>query len=329
VIEAAGGLLWRRSRTGAVEVALVHRPRYGDWSIPKGKLQPREPVVLAALREVREETGFSAVPGRPLGEIRYLKDGEPKRVRYWAMSAGGGEFTPGSEVDELRWLPADEATGVLPADRDAGILAGLLADPVQTRACVLVRHASAGKRGSWAGPDGQRPLDPAGAAQAVALGPILAAYAPRSILSSGAVRCLQTVDPLSRLTGLAVTTEPLFSEDGYAADPAAAVKRFTSFTAGRHPSVACSQGKAMPDFIAGVCEAFGRPAPPDRFTEKGGYWVFHVSASTPARLLAVERGGAPPARWLDPAAARSRQEPGQPVVPGEDHPLPQRPRADD
>lgn len=292
MIEAAGGLLWRRSPAGAVEVALVHRPRYGDWSIPKGKLQPGEPAVLAALREVREETGFSAVPGRPLGEIRYLKDGEPKRVRYWAMPAGGGEFTPGSEVDELRWLPADGAAALLPADRDAGILAGFLADPVHTRGCVLVRHASAGKRGSWPGPDAQRPLDPAGVAQAAALGPVLAAYAPESIVSSGVVRCLQTVDPLCRLTGLPVTTEPLFSEDGYAGDPAAAVKRFTSLATSGHPSVACSQGNAMPDLVAGLCEAFARPAPEDRFTEKGGYWVFHVSTSTPARLLAVERSGA-------------------------------------
>jgi len=293
VIEAAGGLLWRRSPSGAVEVALVHRPRYDDWSIPKGKLQPREPVVLAALREVWEETGFSAVPGRPLGEIRYLKDGEPKRVRYWAVSAGDGEFTPGSEVDELRWLPADEAAALLPADRDAGILAGFLADPVETRACVLVRHASAGKRGSWAGPDTERPLDAAGVQQAAALGPILAVYAPESVVSSDAVRCLQTVDPLCRLTGLPVTTEPLLSEDGYEADPAAAVKRFTALVASPRPSVACSQGKAMPELIAGLCEAFGRPAPEDRFTEKGGYWVFHLSASTPARLLAVERSGAP------------------------------------
>src|SRR4051794_31678212 len=104
VIEAAGGVLWRPARDGGVEVCLVHRPKYDDLSVPKGKLSRGEHVLLGAVREVAEETGYTATVGAPLGEIHYLKDGSPKRVRYWAMRAGQGRFVPGSEVDRLEWV---------------------------------------------------------------------------------------------------------------------------------------------------------------------------------------------------------------------------------
>src|SRR3954454_901353 len=110
-IEAAGGVLWRHGEDGGVEVALVHRPKYDDWSVPKGKLKRREHLLLGAVREVEEETGARGTVGRPLGEIRYLKEGLPKRVRYWSMFAVDSIFVSGDEadeVDELRWLsPSD------------------------------------------------------------------------------------------------------------------------------------------------------------------------------------------------------------------------------
>ena len=104
VIEAAGGVLWRHTAgdtgdagTAGVEIALVHRPKYDDWSLPKGKLVAAEHPVIGALREILEETGFGGRPGRRLGETRYLKDGVPKRVRYWSVEATGGQFMPGDE----------------------------------------------------------------------------------------------------------------------------------------------------------------------------------------------------------------------------------------
>ncbi|MGH8892668.1 MAG: NUDIX hydrolase, partial [Actinomycetes bacterium] len=102
-VEAAGGVLWRARDDGAVEVALVHRPKYDDWSLPKGKLDDAEHPLACALREIAEETGFAAVPGRPLGELRYLAFGAPKRVRYWSCRAASGAFVPGREVDALAW----------------------------------------------------------------------------------------------------------------------------------------------------------------------------------------------------------------------------------
>jgi 8-oxo-dGTP diphosphatase len=112
-VEAAGGLVWRR--VGAdVEVVIVHRPRYDDWSLPKGKLDEGESFEQAATREVKEETGLACELGDFLGETTYTdrKDRE-KLVRFWAMEAGSGDFTPDDEVDELRWVPIGEAADEL------------------------------------------------------------------------------------------------------------------------------------------------------------------------------------------------------------------------
>ncbi len=113
-VEAAGGVVWRRGEDGSLEVALVHRPRYDDWSLPKGKLDPGEGFEEAALREVEEETGLRCELGRELGEARYRDHRDrPKVVRYWAMQPGGGEFEPNEEVDELRWVAPEDAKRML------------------------------------------------------------------------------------------------------------------------------------------------------------------------------------------------------------------------
>jgi 8-oxo-dGTP diphosphatase len=117
-VKAAGGVVWRRS-DGDVEIAVVHRPRYDDWSLPKGKLDEGEGFEDAALREVEEETGLRCRLGRELGETHYEdRKGRPKVVRYWAMTDCDGEFEPNEEVDELRWVPIADAKGVLTYDFD-------------------------------------------------------------------------------------------------------------------------------------------------------------------------------------------------------------------
>lgn len=120
-IEAAGGVLWRGDGDGR-RYAVIHRPKYDDWSLPKGKLDPGETHEQAALREVEEETGWRAEPGVALGVITYEHDGRPKRVEYWGMRAVAGAFTPTHEVDDLQWLPQDEARELLSYDRDRDIL---------------------------------------------------------------------------------------------------------------------------------------------------------------------------------------------------------------
>lgn len=129
VIRAAGCVLWRRSpRGGRPEIALVHRPRYDDWSHPKGKLKRGEEPLRGALREVLEETGVVCVPGAALPSVRYPVNGRPKEVRYWAAEAAGtdGGFVPNDEVDRLVWLPPDEARAWLTHDHDRALVDAFL-----------------------------------------------------------------------------------------------------------------------------------------------------------------------------------------------------------
>jgi 8-oxo-dGTP diphosphatase len=134
-IRAAGGVLWRRvpDEDGAVEVAVIHRPRYDDWSLPKGKLGAGESELDAAVREILEETGFHVRVGRPLGVTRYAKETEdgtrPKIVRWWAMQADGGDFSPTDEVDALVWLAPVVAANVLDRPTEVEVLERFAAEP--------------------------------------------------------------------------------------------------------------------------------------------------------------------------------------------------------
>lgn len=125
-VEAAGGVVWRQVDGGRVEVLVVHRPRYDDWSFPKGKLDPGETHEAAARREVWEETGLECELGAELPEVRYAdRFGRSKRVRYWAMQVTGGSFAPNDEVDALRWASPDEARALLSYARDTAPLDAL------------------------------------------------------------------------------------------------------------------------------------------------------------------------------------------------------------
>ncbi len=131
-ILAAGCVLWRRSPspgpdTGRLELCLVHRPKYDDWSFPKGKLKPGEDALAGAVREVEEETGSRCTPGPRLRTAHYLVDGRPKQVSYWAAEASGGSFTPSREVDRVDWLVPAEARARLTQPRDRELVDDLLA----------------------------------------------------------------------------------------------------------------------------------------------------------------------------------------------------------
>ena len=126
-VQAAGCVLWRRSPAdGGPEICLVHRPKYDDWSHPKGKLKRGEDALVGALREVEEETGYRAAPGIALLHGEYFANGRPKEVRYWAAEATGGGFTPNDEVDRLLWLPPAAARNRLTQPRDRMLVDELL-----------------------------------------------------------------------------------------------------------------------------------------------------------------------------------------------------------
>jgi len=130
-VRAAGGLVWRQAAGGDVEVVVVHRPRYDDWSLPKGKCDPGEDDGACALREVEEETGLACRLGRELPSVSYRdRRGRDKQVRYWSMTPlAGGRFVANPEVDELRWCDLDGARELLSYDADRVVLASFLPRP--------------------------------------------------------------------------------------------------------------------------------------------------------------------------------------------------------
>jgi 8-oxo-dGTP pyrophosphatase MutT (NUDIX family) len=198
VVRAAGGVV-RRAGLDGEEVLLVHRPRYEDWTFPKGKADKGETDEETALREVKEEAGFTCALGYELPSTAYRDSaGRPKVVRYWTMRVVSGSFEPHREVDEIRWERPDEAASTLSYDRDLEVLRAV-------RPPLLVnRHASAGHRRDWDGDDSKRPLDESGLRQAAGLVDQLAPFAIDRIVSSPFVRCVQTVDPLAAARGLEV-----------------------------------------------------------------------------------------------------------------------------
>ena len=279
-IRAAGGVLWRPAAAG-VEVALVHRPRYDDWSLPKGKLDPGEHPLAGALREVREETGFRAVAGRTLATSEYavLEGGRtlPKTVRWWALRALDGEFVPNSEVDELRWLTPADAERLVTAGRDLEPLRVLVADGLDTATVLLVRHGRAGERASWPGADLLRPLDGRGQRQAAALAELLPAYGPVRLVTAPAVRCRQTVEPLGLRCGLPVQVDDAFGEQAYGSDPDSALTRLCELAALPGTSVVCSQGGVVPGLVAALAADAGLPVG-DLRTRKGSVWALSLRA---------------------------------------------------
>ena len=127
LVHASGGIVWQHGSTGEVEMLVVHRPKYDDWSFPKGKLEAGETDEACALREVEEETGFRCALGPELTSTSYIdRKGRPKEVRYWVMTVEDGEFTPTDEVDELRWVTPTQARWLLSYDRDRDVLDAFL-----------------------------------------------------------------------------------------------------------------------------------------------------------------------------------------------------------
>ncbi|MEV1147846.1 NUDIX hydrolase [Micromonospora sp. NPDC049799] len=284
-IRAAGGVVWRPV-PGGVEVCLVHRPRYGDWTLPKGKLEPGEHPLSAAVREVAEESDNRAVPQVRLPTVHYRSEGRPKRVDYWSMRAvATGGFQPGTEVDDMCWLDTDEAIRRVSYPHDAEVLAAFAALPRVTGTMALVRHAHAGKRTTWSGPDTGRPLDAQGWARAHELATLVALVRPSRLLSASARRCVQTLDPSAALLDLPIEVCGDLDEPQPGQQPEecalAAAARLTALAGGGEPVAVCSQGKVIPgalERLAGRTDDFTTP--------KGGGWLL---AFADDRILALDR----------------------------------------
>lgn len=289
-VHAAGAVLWR-DLAGCTEVAIVHRPRYDDWSLPKGKVDPGETHPVTAVREIREETGFQSRLGRRLGVVHYPVDGAVKRVVYWAAGAGDGEFVANDEADQLLWLPPKEAMKRLQYHLDRKVLRRFAKAPAATQTTLIVRHGRAGSRSKYKGEDCKRPLDKLGRAQAESLVCQLLAFGATELHAAPRARCLQTLEPLAQEIGADIDIEKTLTEEAYTADKEAGRARVLEIASGSADvtPVVCTQGKVIPDLIAWWCERDGIRPDKSR-NRKGSTWVL---SSAGGRLVAADHIGSP------------------------------------
>lgn len=265
MIPAAGTLPWRREG-GALEVALVHRPRYGDWAWAKGKLEPGEEWPAAAVRETFEETGFHVRLGRTLPTSEYAvpdQNGQPttKQCRYWAAEVVGGDGTLVNEIDEVAWLDVPAAAARLSYARDHDQLQALeqadRAGTLTTWPLLVIRHARSRSRSSWSKIDPLRPLNPRGDERAEALIPILAAYGVTRVVTSTSVRCLDTVLPYAVTAGKRARLKSGLSEEGFAEQPDRAPYHLTRLLERGDAAVVCTHGPVLPvllERLAGIAD---------------------------------------------------------------------------
>ncbi|RZS39263.1 8-oxo-dGTP diphosphatase [Herbihabitans rhizosphaerae] len=288
VVRAAGAVVWRMAGDEP-EVAVVHRPRYDDWSLPKGKLDDGETVPAAAVREVAEETGFDVVLGRSLGRAEYSvtrpRPG-PKTVDYFAAHATGGEFAPNDEVDELRWLSPADAVRLVGYPHDESMLQAFGALPAELAIVLLVRHAKAGRRSEWTDDDSLRPLTSVGHEQARALAGMLPLFGADRVFSAPRVRCVQTVQPVADALGVPVTDERLMSEEGYWHDERTAVDCFLEIVGRGGTPVVCSQGGAIPDLVNRLAVRAGIRMH-DIPSKKASTWVLSFESTVDGPRLAA------------------------------------------
>ncbi|MCW2539116.1 MAG: mutT1 [Frankiales bacterium] len=303
-IRAGGAVVWREDDDHAVGrhveapapdanllIGLVHRPRYDDWSLPKGKLHRSEYALQAAVREVGEELGSTVRVGPRLSSVDYqTKDGR-KKVDYWAMRHLGGAHTASDEVDELCWLPLAEAAERLSYDLDRQVLADFATRPRHAAMLLLVRHAKAGKRSAFRGDDRLRPLDRIGRRQARDAAGFLSLFAPTRILAADRVRCEQTVAPTAAMLGLSVESAPELSDEGFVQRADRAVRRLRELGDDDQVSVVCSQGTAIPGLLAelGLAGNGHRPHP----ARKGSVWALSVDGGSVVSADYYPRPGQP------------------------------------
>jgi 8-oxo-dGTP diphosphatase len=305
IVHAAGAVLWRPARasvTAGIEVGLVHRPKYDDWSLPKGKLDPGEHLVACAVREVLEETGHAVSLGSPLGLQRYPVAGATKLVHYWAARADdrAAPWAGTVEIDRLEFVDAARAAGRLTHERDVDLVRQaetLLGTPPEpTSPLIVLRHAKATPRKRWHGHDPERPLDPKGMAQADRLAVLLACFGVERVVSSDSLRCVDTVRPFATATRVHVELEPRVTEEAHdeGAGASGVADAVAEMLSDPRPAVLCSHRPVLPDIIAALGPLPAAPfATHDLAHEPlspASFVVVHrrVEAGV-SRLVAVER----------------------------------------
>ena len=273
-MRAAGALLWRENSELKIEIALIHRPRYDDWSLPKGKLEEGESSLRCAFREVIEETGITPQFGRELGSVEYKEPAGLKRVKYWAAKALTDEFLPNEEVDEIKWLEPVDALACATHESDRTIIESFLAQEPRTDTLIILRHTKALERGDWDDEDSKRTLDERGFAQSEKLIQHLEPFGIGEIYSSDYIRCVQTVTPLAQSRGLKITEIPNLNEANFEFDPERAISFANAVKQDEKNILICSHNPVIPTMLRGILNTKLKNKDLIKL-EPGDAWIVH------------------------------------------------------
>jgi 8-oxo-dGTP pyrophosphatase MutT (NUDIX family)/phosphohistidine phosphatase SixA len=300
-VTAAGAVPWRinPAKKDALEVLLIHRPRYDDWSWPKGKLDPGETIPECAARELEEEIGLEAPLGVPLPPIHYHVPAGLKVVHYWAVDVDGGALRPdGNEVDSVMWCSPEKAAGLLSNPSDIGPLEHLVAahqrGELDTWPLLIVRHAKAKPRSSWSKAEGERPLAATGRRQAQAVGRLLQVWKPSRVVSSPWLRCVATIAPYAKAADAKVKLNEALTEHRHARHPQKTAAVVESLFDKQRPVVLCTHRPALPTVFAQLGKHMSsrlRALLPstDPYLAPGELLVCHVARGSKNKVVAVER----------------------------------------
>jgi len=258
---AAGGVPMRLLE-GRTQLLLIHRPGHDDWTLPKGHIEPGEHPLVAAVREVSEETGLAVRLGPPLPALAYpLPDDRTKLVRFWAAIALEGHPDPPAaidvnEVDRVEWVDAAQTYDTLTYEDDRQVVDAALRSFTDGRLpvpVIVLRHAHAKNRNKWPGPDEMRPLATRGHQEAGRLAAVLAAYQPERVVSSDSLRCRQTVQPFAAAADVAIDEDHRLSQDTAPRKIRRAVQEAVESAVGSGRAVVlCSHRPAMPDVFGAL-----------------------------------------------------------------------------
>lgn len=301
-IYASGAVCWRIIDS-KLRILLIHRSRYNDVSLPKGKVDPGESLPQAAVREIREETGLKVALGVPLGVTRYtLSKGIDKVVHYWAAEVTenaqlASVFLPNSEVAALEWVSLKKARALLSYPRDAEIIDNFKAlvdqGVTSTYAMIVLRHGKAIAPEKFDGDDHHRTLTGRGRAQAENVASTIAAWSPEKIVTSTAKRCRSTVGPLEKMLGIRARHEEAISQRAYEPDAHEVRGVVGKLVRNRASAVLCSHGPVIPQIIREIALATGTPTgsyvQSSAALDTGGFSVVHLSRTLPASgIIAIE-----------------------------------------
>jgi 8-oxo-dGTP diphosphatase len=276
MIRAAGALLWRESNERTIEIALIHRPKYDDWTLPKGKIEEGETALQCAHRELFEETGIKASFTRQLGTVEYEESGQLKRVLFWSAQCAleASTFIANEEVDVLEWLAPDQALAKASHDSDRQMIENFLIQSPHTDTLIILRHTKALERGDWDEVDSERTLDEVGFDQAQLLIKHLEPFAIEEVYTSDYVRCVQTVTPLAHSRGLTISQVPSLNEETFEEDPLRSVSFANALKQDEKNILICSHNPVIPTMLRGILNTKLKNKDLIKL-EPGDAWIVH------------------------------------------------------